>query len=116
MIAGKNLLLALVLFPFAIGVAGCGGSSGGLPPPNQTIFVAVPFQSTVAKFSTGDNGDVAPFGSIAGANTTLSFPRAVAIEPDAQLSNGFGAMVHSRVTCAYDLRAKRVLSVDVAPR
>jgi hypothetical protein len=41
---------------------------------------------------------------------------AVAIEPDAQFSNGFGAKVHSRVTCSYDLRAKRVTDVQILPR
>jgi hypothetical protein len=35
------------------------------------------------------------------------------IEPDAQFSNGFGAMVHVRATCQYDLREKRVLSVNL---
>jgi hypothetical protein len=41
---------------------------------------------------------------------------ATLIEPNAQFQNGFGAMVHSEVTCTYDLRAKHVLSVDVSPR
>jgi hypothetical protein len=41
---------------------------------------------------------------------------AILIEKDAQFQNGFGAMVHSEVTCTYDLRAKRVLSVDISPR
>jgi DNA-directed RNA polymerase subunit RPC12/RpoP len=38
---------------------------------------------------------------------------AVAFEPDAQFQNGFGAMVHSHVTCQYDLSAGKVLNVDV---
>jgi hypothetical protein len=39
-----------------------------------------------------------------------------AIENDAQFSNGFGAMVHSKVTCDYDLRARHVLNVVVVPQ
>jgi hypothetical protein len=38
-----------------------------------------------------------------------------AFEPDAQFSNAFGAMVHSTVTCKYDLRENRVLSISVVP-
>ena len=41
---------------------------------------------------------------------------AVAIENDVRFQNGFSAMVHSRVTCSYDLRSRRVLNVDVLPR
>jgi hypothetical protein len=41
---------------------------------------------------------------------------AILIEKDAQYQNGFGAMAHSQVTCTYDLRAKRVVSVDISPR
>jgi hypothetical protein len=41
---------------------------------------------------------------------------AILIEKDAQFQNGFGAMVHSEVTCTYDLRAKRVLAIDISPR
>lgn len=41
---------------------------------------------------------------------------AILIEPDAQFQNGFGAMVHSRVTCVYDLRAGQVLNVDITER
>lgn len=40
---------------------------------------------------------------------------AILIEKAAQYQNGFGAMVHSEVTCMYDLRAKRVLSINIAP-
>lgn len=39
---------------------------------------------------------------------------ATLVEPDAQFQNGFGAMVHSRVTCTYDLRAERVVSVNIS--
>jgi hypothetical protein len=41
---------------------------------------------------------------------------AVLIEPDAQIQNQSGAMVHSRVRCSYDLRAKRVMGVDISER
>ena len=41
---------------------------------------------------------------------------AVAIEPDAQFQDRIGAMVRSRVTCTYDLRAQRVINVDISPR
>ena len=35
------------------------------------------------------------------------------IEPDAQFSNGFGAMVHTRVVCKYDLKSNAVLDVSL---
>lgn len=56
------------------------------------------------------------FGTFLKGNKYISSGVAVAIEPDAQFSNGFGALVHSRVICSYDLRAQRVISVDVSPR
>ena len=58
----------------------------------------------------------AAFGSFYKGNNYISSGIAVAVEPDAQFSNGFGAMVHSRVTCTYDLRAKRVTDVVVSAR
>jgi hypothetical protein len=39
---------------------------------------------------------------------------ATLIEPDAQFQNGFGAMVHSTVTCTYDLRGERVVNVEIS--
>jgi hypothetical protein len=57
-----------------------------------------------------------PFGSFYKGNNYVTSGVAVAIEPDAQFSNGFGAKVHSRVTCTYDLRTKRVSNVDISPR
>lgn len=39
---------------------------------------------------------------------------AILIEKEAQYQNGFGAMVHSEVTCTYDLRAKRVVDINIA--
>jgi hypothetical protein len=41
---------------------------------------------------------------------------AVLIERDAQFQNGFGAMVHSRVECTYDLRAEKVTDVIISER
>jgi hypothetical protein len=38
------------------------------------------------------------------------------IEPDAKFQNGFGAMVHSRVQCEFDLRADKVINVTIAQR
>jgi hypothetical protein len=50
----------------------------------------------------------------------LDYPRlpgiVVAIEPDAQFSNGFGAMVHSRVECKYNLQEKEVIRVEIMER
>jgi hypothetical protein len=40
---------------------------------------------------------------------------ATLIEDDAQFQNGFGAMVHSSVTCLYDLNSQRVVDVSVSP-
>jgi hypothetical protein len=41
---------------------------------------------------------------------------AILVEKEAQYQNGFGAMVHSEVTCTYDLRAKRVLNIEISAR
>jgi hypothetical protein len=38
---------------------------------------------------------------------------AILIERDAQFQNEFGAMVHSRVICNYDLRAESVIGVVI---
>ena len=57
-----------------------------------------------------------PFGSFYKGNNYITSGIAIAVEPDAEFSNGFGAKVHSRVTCTYDLRAKRVTNVDVSAR
>jgi hypothetical protein len=57
-----------------------------------------------------------PFGTFHKGTNYVTTGIAVAIEPDAQFSNGFGAKVHSRVTCTYDLRAKRVTDVSISPR
>ncbi len=40
---------------------------------------------------------------------------ATSIEKDAQFSNGFGAMVHTRIVCRYDLNKGTVLNVTAQP-
>ena len=57
-----------------------------------------------------------PFGTFIKGNEYVTSGTAIAIEPDAQFQNGFGAMVRSRVICTYDLRAQHVISVDISPR
>jgi hypothetical protein len=56
------------------------------------------------------------FGTFNVGNSYIASGKALAIEPEAQFQNGFGAMVRSRVTCTYDLREDRVISVDISPR
>jgi hypothetical protein len=57
-----------------------------------------------------------PFGSFIDGTSYVNSGTAEAIERDAQFQNGFGAMVHSRVTCLYDLAAAKVISVAISPR
>jgi hypothetical protein len=57
-----------------------------------------------------------PFGTFLKGNENVTSGIVVAIESDAQFQNGFGAMVRSRVACTYDLRAQRVISVDISER
>lgn len=40
----------------------------------------------------------------------------VAVEPDVQMQNNFGAMVHSKAVCTYDLNKESVVGLDVSPR
>lgn len=56
------------------------------------------------------------FGNFYTGTNYVTSGIAIAIEPDVQFSNAFGAMVHSQVTCTYDLRAERVMNVNIAPR
>jgi tetratricopeptide (TPR) repeat protein len=56
------------------------------------------------------------FSSFYGGKDYVTSGVAVIIEPDAKFQNGFGAMVHSRVVCRYDLRTERVVDVSIAPR
>jgi hypothetical protein len=57
-----------------------------------------------------------PFGSFYPGTNYITSGRAILIEPDTQFQNMYGAMVHSRVECIYDLRAQRVINVDISPR
>jgi hypothetical protein len=57
----------------------------------------------------------AAFGTYQRGSAYLNTGVATLIEPDAQFSNAFGAMVHSTVTCTYDLNQKKVLEAMVAP-
>jgi hypothetical protein len=53
------------------------------------------------------------FSNYIPGNRYITTGTATLIEPDAQFQNGFGAMVHSTVTCTYDLRAEHVVRVDI---
>ena len=56
-----------------------------------------------------------PFSSFY-PGTDFSTGIVTAIEPDARFSNGFGAMVRSRVVCKYDLRTNKVIDVSIGER
>jgi hypothetical protein len=56
------------------------------------------------------------FGSFLSGKDFVTSGIAVAIEPDAQFQNGFGAKVHARVVCKYDLRTRRVIDVVITAR
>jgi hypothetical protein len=56
------------------------------------------------------------FSTFYKGNNYVTIGTAILIESDTQFQNGFGAMVHSQVNCTYDLRAKRVVSVDISAR
>jgi hypothetical protein len=56
-----------------------------------------------------------PFGSFYRGDAYVRTGVVTFIEKDAQFSNAFGAMVHSTVTCRYDLSQKKVLDTSVAP-
>ena len=56
----------------------------------------------------------APFRTFFAGNDYITSGKAVAIEPDAQFQNTFGATVHSRVTCTYDLQADQVIDVSIS--
>jgi hypothetical protein len=57
-----------------------------------------------------------PFETFYKGTNYITSGIAIAVEPDAQFSNSFGAKVHSEVTCTYDLRVNRVTNVSVSPR
>jgi hypothetical protein len=55
------------------------------------------------------------FGNFLPGTDYISTGIAVAIEPDVQIENEYGAMVHSTAYCRYDLNAKAVVDVSVDP-
>ena len=55
-----------------------------------------------------------PFGTYYKGDTYIKSGTAIAIEKDAQFQNRFGAMVHSTVTCSYDLGAQKVTDIEIA--
>lgn len=67
-----------------------------------------------AKFGTPEWPWLA-FGSYLKGDAYVTSGVAVAIENDAHFQNGFGAMVHSTVVCNYDLRAQKVISINIEP-
>jgi hypothetical protein len=64
----------------------------------------------------GDPKFPSRFGTFLKGNDYPKTGIAILIENEAQFQNGFGAMVHSTVRCTYDLRAKRVLNVEISSR
>ncbi len=57
-----------------------------------------------------------PFGTYLQGDAYPKTGMAIAIEKDVQFQNGFGAMVHSRVVCGYDLKSEKVVSVEIESR
>jgi hypothetical protein len=55
------------------------------------------------------------FASFHPGTDYISTGIAVAIEPDVQIENAFGAMVHSTAICRYDLNAQSVVDVSWSP-
>ena len=54
-----------------------------------------------------------PFGSFQWGDSYVKTGIAILVEKDAQFSNAFGAMVHTGVTCRYDLNSRGVLGVQI---
>jgi hypothetical protein len=54
------------------------------------------------------------FGSYHSGTDYVTSGIAIAIEPDVQIQNGFGAMVHSTAYCTYNLGTKTVANVSVS--
>jgi hypothetical protein len=53
------------------------------------------------------------FGSFHSGNDYVRTGLATLIESDAEFQNAYGAMVHSVVTCKYDLNSQQVVNVSV---
>jgi hypothetical protein len=54
-----------------------------------------------------------PFATFHSGNDYVKDGKAILIEPDAQFQNGFGAMVHTRIECVYDIAGDKVVSVGI---
>jgi hypothetical protein len=54
-----------------------------------------------------------PFGSYVPGNTYAKAGVVRLAEKGVQIQNGFGAMVHSQVVCDYDLKAKKVVMLNI---
>jgi hypothetical protein len=68
-----------------------------------------------AKYGEPKFPPVIAFGSFSWVGDYKKTGMMVLFEPDAQFQNGFGAMVHSTVSCKYDMNSKEVLDVNVVP-
>jgi hypothetical protein len=66
-----------------------------------------------AKYST-PTWPFVPFQSFNEGKAYVESGLVVAIEPDAKFPSATGTLVRSRVTCTYDLRARRVVNVAVS--
>jgi hypothetical protein len=60
--------------------------------------------------------DGGPFGMFVQGNDFLSNKSIVFFENDAQFQNMFGAMLHVRLRCVYDLEHEQVTDVSNVPR
>ena len=56
------------------------------------------------------------FSSYIPGSDYIKTGRVIAVEKDAQFQNGFGAMVHSRVVCHYDLNTGKVADIAILER
>ncbi len=56
-----------------------------------------------------------PFGSFRKGRDYVDTGIVQVYEEEARFQNGFGAMVHSSVTCTYDLNADKVLDIQIMP-
>ena len=72
----------------------------------------------IAAIEAANNGmptwPLIPFQGFSDGKTYVESGLVVAIEPEAKFPNSAGAMIRSRVTCTYDLRARRVVNVAVS--
>ncbi len=67
---------------------------------------------TLAKYGT-PKFDTVPFGSFYMGDSYVKMGVATLVEKNAQFSNAFGAMVHTRVICRYDLNSRVVIDARV---